>query len=207
MNIPINAKVYCQDNMCGHTQAIILNPASDVITHLVVKEHKRPHTEYLVPVNMIDASLPENIHLKIDETTLQSLPSFFDVEYIQATVPHYVEVSEMAYVEPVAIPEKKNIEEKIYHIPRNELAISQSTIVYSSDEHAIGKVDEFLIDQNGGHVTHLILREGHIFGQKDVFIPITEIETIQENSLHLKLDKENIEKLPAIPIRGLRVRA
>ena len=56
-------------------------------------------------------------------------------------------------------------------------------------------------------MTHLILREGHIFGQKDVFIPITEIETIQENSLHLKLDKENIEKLPAIPIRGLRVRA
>lgn len=203
MDIPINAKVYCQDKMCGTSNAVILNPVNDVVTHLIVKESKRPHTERLVPIDMIDASLTDNIHLKLSETMLQSLPPLYDVEYIQITVPHYMQVSDISYMEPVIVPEKKFIEEKIYHIPVNELAVNRGTLVYSADGYVIGNVDEFLVDQNGGHVTHLILREGHIFGQKDVFIPVAEIETINESSLHLKLDKEKIEKLPAIPVRGL----
>ncbi|MGB7874708.1 MAG: PRC-barrel domain-containing protein [Anaerolineales bacterium] len=203
MDIPINAKVYCQDKMCGTSNAVILNPLNDVVTHLIVKESKRPHTERLVPIDMIDASLTDNIHLKLSETMLQSLPPLYDVEYIQITVPHYMQVSDISYMEPVIVPEKKFIEEKIYHTPVNELAVNRGTLVYSADGYVIGNVDEFLVDQNGGHVTHLILREGHIFGQKDVFIPVAEIETINESSLHLKLDKEKIEKLPAIPVRGL----
>ena len=204
MDIPINAKVYCQDKMYGYTQAVLLDPVRDVITHLVVKERKGPHTERLVPVDMIDASLTDNIHLKLNERRLQSLTPLFDVEYIQTTVPHYVEVSDMSYyMEPIVVREKRIIKEKISHVPTNELAINRGTLVYSADGYAIGKVDEFIVRQNGGHITHLILREGDSFGQKDVFIPVKEIETIKENSLHLKLDKDKIEKLPALPVRRL----
>jgi len=203
MNIPINAKVYCQDKLCGFTQAVILNPANDVITHVVVKENHISHAERLVPVDIIDASLTDTIHLKLNETTLQNLPPFFDREYKQTTVPHYMQVSNMNLIEPILVPEKRIVEEKLYHIPMNELAVNRGTLVYSADGHIIGNVDEFLVDQNGGHITHLVLRERHIFGQKDVFIPVAEIESIKESSLRLKLDKEKIEKLPAIPIRHL----
>ena len=71
----------------------------------------------------------------------------------------------------------------------NELPVTRGTRVYSADGFVIGTVDEFLVDQDGGHVTHLVLREGHIFGEKDVFIPVTEIETIKESDIHLALDK------------------
>ncbi|MGD8403598.1 MAG: PRC-barrel domain-containing protein [Anaerolineales bacterium] len=201
MDIPINAKVYCQNQVCGFAQGVILDPKNDVVTHVVVKESKNSQAERLVPLELIDASLADNIHLKINTNTLQTLPPLFDVEYIQTTVPHYMEISDMTYLEPVAVPEKKIIEEKIYHIPRNELPVNHGTRVYSADGYAIGTVDEFFVDQNGGHVSYLILREGHIFGQKDVFIPITEIEKIMESDIHLKLNKEDIEQLPAIPIR------
>jgi sporulation protein YlmC with PRC-barrel domain len=201
MDIPINAKVYCQDKLCGHTQAVLLDPANDVVTHVVLKESKNPHAERLVPIDMIDADLAETVHLKVNTTMLQNLPPLYDVEYIQTTVPHYVEVSDMTYMEPTVLPEKKIIKEKIYHTPKNELAVNRGTRIYSADGYVIGTVDEFLVDQNGGHVTHLVLREGHIFGQKDVFIPVAEIESTQESSLHLKLDKENIEKLPAVPVQ------
>jgi len=201
MDIPINAKVYCQDQLCGFAQGVIFDPENDVVTHVVVRESKNSHTERLVPIDMIDASLADNIHLKLSTNMLQNLPSLFDVEYIQTTVPHFIEISDMTYMEPVIVPERKFIEERIYHIPRNELPVNHGTRVYSADGYAIGTVDEFFIDQNGGHVSYLILREGHIFGQKDVFIPVTEIETIMESDIHLKLDKENIEQLPAIPVR------
>lgn len=203
MDIPINAKVYCQDKLCGRTQAVILNPVNDVVTHVVVKENKSPYTERLVPIDTIDASLSDNVHLNFNEGMLHNLPSFFDVEYIQTMVPRYTQVYDMSYLVPIVVPEKKFVEEKLYHIPKDELAITRGTEVYSADGYALGKVDEFLVDQSGGHVTHLILQEGHIFGKKDVFIPVTEIESVNDSSLHLKLDKEDIEKLPAIPLRRI----
>ncbi len=203
MDIPINAKVYCQDNMCGQTQAVIINPVSDVITHVVVKENKAPHTQRLVPIDMIDAGLANKVHLKCGETELEDMPVFADVEYIQASVPRYVQAFDMYYLEPVVVPEKKIAVEKHYHIPRNELAINRGTSVYTADGYIIGKVAEFLIDQDGGHVTHLILREGHLWGQKDVFIPVSDIDKVKESRVRLKLDREKIEKLPVIPIKRL----
>jgi len=204
MDIPMNAKVYCQDKICGHTQAVILNPVNDVVTHVVVKENKSPHTERRVPIDMIDASLTDTVHLKLEEEVLESMPPFYDLEYIQETVPHVTQAYyDMFYFEPVVIPERKMAEEKIYHIPKDELAVTRGTHVYSVDDEDIGKVDEFLVDQDKGHVTHLILREGHIWGQKDVFIPVSEIESIKESGLHLKLGTDAIEKLPSIPVRRI----
>jgi sporulation protein YlmC with PRC-barrel domain len=201
MDIPINAKVYCQNKLCGYAQGVLMNPTEDIVTHIVVKESANSHAERLVPIEMVDASLADNIHLKLDTAKLQSLPPLFDVEYVQTTVPHFKELSDMTFMKPVAVPEKKFIEEKIYHIPLNELPITRGTRVYSVDGFFIGTVDEFLADTNGGHVTHLVLREGNIFGKKDVFIPVTEIETIKESDIHLKLHKKNIEQLPTIPAR------
>ena len=199
MDLPINAKVYCQDTLCGHTQAILLDPTKNVVTHVVVKESHNSHAEKLVPIEMIDASLADNIHLKLNTTMLQNMPPLYDLEYIQTTVPHFIEVSDMTYLEPIVVPEKKFIEEKIYHIPMNELPVTRGTRVYSADGYSIGTIDDFLVDQNRGHVTHLVLREGHMFNKKDVFIPVSEVEIIKESEIHLKLDKKNIEQLPAIP--------
>ena len=51
------------------------------------------------------------------------------------------------------------------------------------------------------HITHLILRKGHLWGQKDVTIPVSEIARIEEDAVHLKLAKEQVEALPTIPVR------
>jgi hypothetical protein len=44
------------------------------------------------------------------------------------------------------------------------------------------------------------MREGHLWGKKDITIPVSEIEQIDEDVVRLKLDKESIEKLPAISV-------
>jgi len=65
----------------------------------------------------------------------------------------------------------------------------------------IGRVDEFLVDPVTGQISHLILREGHLWGKRDITIPVSEIERIEDDSVHLKLDKQSIEALPAVPVR------
>jgi sporulation protein YlmC with PRC-barrel domain len=65
----------------------------------------------------------------------------------------------------------------------------------------VGRVDEFLINPKTDHITHLVLREGHPWGRKDVTIPVSQIDHYKENTVYLKLDKHGIEALPAIPVR------
>lgn len=85
------------------------------------------------------------------------------------------------------------------HIPTGEIVIRRGTPVNATDGQ-VGKVDEFLVDPVNDRISHLILREGHLWGQKEVTIPVSEIEEITEEAVYLKIDKESIDKLPAIPV-------
>ena len=203
MDIPINAKVYCQDKLCGHTQAVILDPDSEVVTHVVVKERKIPHTQRLVPIDTIDASLENNIQLNCDQAKFESMPPFVDVEYVQASIPYFTQACDydLTYPRPIIIPERKMVSLKHYHLPGNELAVRQGIPVYSAEGYVVGKVDEFLVDRGSGNITHLILREGHLWGQKDVVIPAEEIDKVKETKLRLKLKKNEIGDLPSIPVK------
>ena len=62
-------------------------------------------------------------------------------------------------------------------------------------------MDEFLIDPESDTITHLVLREGHLWGQKDVSIPVSQIDHYKDYTVYLKLDKHAMETLPAIPVR------
>jgi hypothetical protein len=49
MDIPIEADVRCADGPCGWSTYIILNLATQQVTHLVVKQSTFSYTERLVP--------------------------------------------------------------------------------------------------------------------------------------------------------------
>jgi sporulation protein YlmC with PRC-barrel domain len=87
-------------------------------------------------------------------------------------------------------------------IPEDELAIRRGAQVEATDGH-VGRVDEFLINPDNDLITHLVLREGHLWGKKDVVIPVSQIDRFEDNTVHLKLDKSEIEALPTIPINRL----
>jgi sporulation protein YlmC with PRC-barrel domain len=85
-------------------------------------------------------------------------------------------------------------------IPPDELAVRRGAHVEATDGR-IGVVEEFLVDPINGHITHLVLREGHLWGKKDVTIPVAQIDHIEEDKVYLKLSKQSIEALPAIAVR------
>ena len=85
-------------------------------------------------------------------------------------------------------------------IPLGELAVDRGAQVIARDGY-VGRIDEFLVTAADSHITHLVLREGHLWGQKDITIPVSEIESIDnDGNVHLKLSREEIGELPAIPL-------
>jgi sporulation protein YlmC with PRC-barrel domain len=91
-------------------------------------------------------------------------------------------------------------------VPAGEIAIHHGAHVEAADGH-VGRVDGLLIDPASEHITHLVLREGHLWGQKDVTIPVSEITRIEADRIYLKLDKHAVGDLPTVPVHRQRQKA
>jgi sporulation protein YlmC with PRC-barrel domain len=201
MDIPVNAEVKCADGPAGHSTCVILNPITRRVTHVVVKPKGFLHIERLVPVEYVTASTPHEIQLRCTLQELAEMEAFIDVEFISADYPYMAYEAEEYMVWPYVHAGEDVVSPiETERIPPGELAVHRGAHVEAKDGH-VGKVDEFLVDLSDGHITHLVLREGHLWGQKDVTIPVSEIERIEEDTVYLKLDKHSVERLPAIPVK------
>jgi uncharacterized membrane protein len=64
-----------------------------------------------------------------------------------------------------------------------------------------GTVGELVLDPSSGEVTHFALEEGHLWGKKQATLPLSAVERVAGDTVYLKLDKQAIGQLPAIPVR------
>jgi sporulation protein YlmC with PRC-barrel domain len=199
MDIPLKVTVYCVDGPCGQSKEVVLDRNTQEVTHLVVKEKGAPHSELLVPINLITESTPHEIRLRCPKGELAEMQPFLEAEIIEEKIPHYVPD---IYLLPVEVPESKWVTVKREAIPPGEVAVRQGARVEATDGR-LGRFDELLVDPVTEQVTHLVMREGHLWGQRDVTIPVSEIDRLEENTIYLKLNKDQVQALPSTPI-GLR---
>jgi len=200
MDIPLNVDVHCSDGRSGRSTHIIINPTTEQVTHVVIQEQWPSRTERLVPVGWIVATTRDVIVLNHTREQFTQLDPFNQTDFIQRDVPHYATDPALTLVWPYTVSTKKIIEDTHRTIPPEELAVRRGARVRATDGR-IGQVDEFLINPQNGHISHLVLRECLPWDKKHVTIPITDIERIEENTVHLKLDKKSVKALPASPLR------
>lgn len=202
MDIPLNVDVYGPDGRIGRSTHIILNPVTEEVTHVVVRENFNNHTERLVPVDEIQESDTDMIRLAGNETSLSQMDAFEKVEFMPTTVPMMeASAASNGYAWPYIVAKQEQRFVKIVqrHIPPYERGLRRGAQVHARDGR-IGQIDEVVVNRQTMHLTHLVLREGHLWGQKDVMIPVDEIERIEEDNVYLKLDKPSIEALPTFPV-------
>jgi len=204
MDVPMNADVYCTNGSCGKITCVIVNPIKEEITHIVVREKKAPYTEFLVPYGYLLETTPDKITLRCSQEELAGMEVFFRYRFIMVNTPYmgYPSQGVMAWPYAIADEEVFNLVKTEERIPPGKLAIHRGSHVHATDGK-VGKVDEFLVDPADGHITHLVLREGHLWGQKDVVIPVAQIDHLVEDDVHLNIDKNSVESLPAIRVHHL----
>jgi len=64
---------------------------------------------------------------------------------------------------------------------------------------AIGRVQGLVIDPSDYHVTHVLLDEGHLWGKKEVAIPISAVTGVADG-VRLNLTKDEVRDLPAVDL-------
>jgi PRC-barrel domain len=204
MEIPLKAQVECTDGICGRSEYVLMDPLTDKVTHLVVREAASPNTEYLVPVKVMSETVAGTIQLRCSTAKLKKMRHFVKTSFVEEKMPLMSPtigpgIGTFYYLPYVTADMTVQVAEEHLQIPAGELGINRGTRVEATDGY-IGHVDEFVVNPKSNRITHLVMREGHLWGQKDVIIPVSAMRETHENSVFLKLDKHQVEALPTFPI-------
>ena len=83
-------------------------------------------------------------------------------------------------------------------VPVGEVEVRRGEHVHATDGE-IGRVQGLVIDPSDHHVTHVLLDEGHLWGQKQVAIPIGAVTSV-DDGVRLNLTKDEVRDLPPVEL-------
>ena len=75
MELPLNAHVFCEDEFCGHSRFVVINPQTQQLTHFVIQTNDLiDPIELVVPIGWIERADSHMIQLDHPRDELLKLP-------------------------------------------------------------------------------------------------------------------------------------
>ena len=208
----IGAKASCSDGSCGEVRRLVIDPATDTVTHLVVQPGHRREGARLVPVDLVEATAGE-VRLRCTRAEFDQLEHAEERDLVEgvgddagplgdglvysASGEGYARVGTGPLVDvgPQPVHRKVIVEDVV---PTGETQLRPGDSVHAVDGH-IGRVQGFLVDPGDHRVSHVLLQEGHLWGHKEVAIPLSAVIRV-DDGIRLNITKEQVENLPPVDI-------
>jgi hypothetical protein len=196
----IGARASCTDGHCGELRRLIIDPATETVTHLVIQPGHRQEAGRLVPVHLVETTDGE-IRLrctradfdKLDHAAERDMVAGPESSQIVAGPESLQMVGRYGRMTAGALRHATVLEDVI---PVGEKEVGPGDQVHAVDGE-IGQVHGFLVDPGDGRVTHVLLQEGHLWGRKTVAIPISAVTGV-DAGIRLNLMKEQVGELPTV---------
>lgn len=200
-DIHLSADVLCTDGPCGKSTHIILNPVTRRVTHFALEDKKLPdNPTRLVPVSKVSAAAPTEISLNCSIDDVARMPPFIVDHYVEASFSGDVSERGSAYLHPYEINDKPYDGFEEENVPADEIAVASGMQIEATDGK-VGKLNDLVLDPNTGEITHLLMREGHLWGKKLVSIPVSVVETTLGDVIYLNISQKEVHGLPVVPLK------
>ncbi|HUL28106.1 MAG TPA: PRC-barrel domain-containing protein [Streptosporangiaceae bacterium] len=206
----IGAEANCRDGVCGEVARVVVDPVARAVTHLVVEPKHRQGLGRLVPLDLVEAANGE-VLLRCTIAEFEELDSAEETQFLPGSAGYAAygpeQVAAWPYyglagtaLDPALDPELAGTSPVVTFdtIPLGEVAVRRGEQVHATDG-GIGHVQGLVIDPRNRHVTHVLLQEGHLWGRKDVAIPIGAVAGV-DDGIRLSISKKDVEELPAVDI-------
>jgi hypothetical protein len=208
----IGTRVTCSDGTCGEVSRLITDPVALTVTHLVVQpKHKKYHGR-LVPLELIDTTTGD-VRLRCTLAEFDGLEPAEEVDVVEGAdyTGGYGDASSVQGYGNVGAggigysASGVSIGGSLGHripttvndvVPMGETQVRHGDHVHAVDGE-IGEVQGFVVDPGDGRVTHVLLREGHFWGHKEVAIPVSAVVGLDEG-VRLNITKQQVEDLPPV---------
>ncbi|HEX5295545.1 MAG TPA: hypothetical protein VFW50_00930 [Streptosporangiaceae bacterium] len=185
----MGAEASCSDGPAGKVIRVIVDPATDTVTHLVIEPRLRLSAARLVPLDLVDVTA-DGIRLGCTVEEFGALESAEETELVDGLADGF---GLAGLGGPLGAPAPVPVMVQDV-VPRGEEGIERGEPVHALDGE-IGRVEGVRVDPGDHRVTHVLLAQGHLWGRKDVIIPASAVTRV-ENGIWLNLTKEQVENLP-----------
>ncbi|MFZ0043807.1 MAG: PRC-barrel domain-containing protein [Solirubrobacteraceae bacterium] len=211
----------CSDGVYGELADVVIDPIARQVSHLVIQPEHRHDLARLVPIQrasaasdskteiILDCTLAEteqlepvqkSAYLRIGDSPVED-PNWQVGIQSSLALPYYESLTPGGFGTGVpGLAYDDHVPEVYDRVPKDKIEIRRSSPVYSSDDHHLGHVDGFVVDDKDG-ITHLVLEHGHLWGKREITIPIGAAATIENDAVTLSLSKDEVEKLKSVPLR------
>jgi len=214
MRLELGSRVRCTDQSVGELADVVIDPTKRRVTHIVVKPHYGEGQARLVPIELCEASDDERtVSLNCTAAEVREQPTVEEFAYLRLdqaaandpdwdvgvtrvlALPYYESGGAGGYVggaEEVGL---------VYdRVPKGEVELRRSSSVMTSDGRYVGDVDGFLVDDED-HITHFVLERGHLWGRKEVTVPIGAVTKLESDTVTVGLTEKELGDLPSHKVR------
>ncbi len=203
----IGADVRCADGICGKVTRVVVDPVKRVVTHLLVEPRHWPGLGRLVPLDLVDAATPKEVQVRCTRAQFDQLGFADDTDFAPRTSPDRYsgysaeQMLMWPYYSPTGGEDRPQTREDEPagadgSLPPGDVEVRRNKRVYATDGE-IGRVEGLVVDSGSHHVSHVLLQEGHLFGRREVAIPIGAVTGVVD-TVQLNLTKQQVENLPAV---------
>jgi sporulation protein YlmC with PRC-barrel domain len=203
----IGTQVSCSDGPCGELKRVVVDPVAQSVTHLAVEPEHREGLARLVPVGLASATA-DGIRLDCTMAEFEQLGPAEETQFIPGTRGYEMYGPEQVLAWPyyqlgdtVMFPDDEGkVSQTITTdtVPLGEVAVQRGAHVHATDG-PIGHVQGLVINAGNDHVTHVLLQEGHLWGRKQVAIPISAVTQL-DDGIGVSLSKREVAELPPVSI-------
>jgi sporulation protein YlmC with PRC-barrel domain len=193
----IGARASCTDGDCGEVSRLIIDPATDTVTHLAIKPGHRQEAARLVPMHLAEAT-DEGVRLHCTLAEFGKFDHAEERDLVTGEAPFPRVGHSGRSAGPSPIWERRWRQTAVFEdvIPGGEDEVGPGDPVLAVDGE-IGRVQGFLVNPDDDKVTHVLLQEGHLWGRKEVAIPISAVIRVDEG-IRLNLTMEQVGDLPPV---------
>ncbi len=205
MRLELGKRVRCADEASRELADVVIDAASNSVTHLVVQPHDEGDDARLVPIQLAQDGEGGEISLSC---TAEMLREFEPVrahaflragERLEDDSKWDVGVEDMQPVPqyaPSAFGEfgtdlGSDIAITYDRVPKGEVELRHASAIYSADRHHIGSVDGVVVDA-GTRITHLLLQRGHLWWKRELAIPAEAISKFENDMVVLGINKREL---------------
>jgi uncharacterized protein YrrD len=208
--------VQATDREIGEIEDVIIDPVRLRVTHLVVQTAHRHDQARLIPIAAI-ASCDDHVTLSWSAAEVEQAPRVEETEYsMPGRSPRPGEGWDVGTTRVLSWPYygaggmglgmsfdqgyagRSAMTTTSYdRIPAGTAELRRASEVVSSDEHFVGHVDGSIIDPDDA-ITHVIVERGHLWGHREVTIPMHEVESVSSDRVRLSASRDEISGFRAL---------
>ena len=211
--VALGASITTKDGDDFEVGDLVIDPDQQRITHLVVQPRHRHDRSRLVAIGEVAAG-HDGLTISRTSRWLDHTPAIEEIGHFRiGDWPDLGEGWRVGVVNTWAMPFYGSVgwskvgdgldldlgaEASVFdRIPEATEEIRRASEIRSSDDHRVGHVAGALIGRDG-RMSHIIGLRDHLWGDREVAIPIADVARIHTDQIDLRASRHDVDRYPSV---------